>query len=136
MKIKLLDPECKPYRKYDTDAGIDLRARESCIIYPGEAVKIPAGICVEIPTGHVGDISPRSSVSLQGLAIQGKVDSGYTGEVGIIAINCVNKAIKITKGDRIAQLVVLPVEIGDMEIVEELPESERGGKGFGSTGEK
>ena len=135
MKIKLLDPECKPAKKYSYDAGWDLRARESCIICPGETVKIGAGIAVEIPRGYVGDIRPRSSISAKGLILPiGTVDCGYTGEIGIILINTGNNAQKIERGERIAQLIVTPCLLPNLETVEELPESERGSDGFGSTG--
>ena len=134
MKFKLLDKDCTPYKHYLTDAGYDLRSREATIVCPGGVVKIGAGVAVDIPDGYVGDISPRSSASLRGLVIQGKVDPGYTGEVGITVINVGNKAERIGKGERIAQLVVLPCLIEDIEIVDELPESDRGMQGFGSTG--
>lgn len=135
LKFKILDPECMPYKKYPTDAGYDLRAREATQVIPGGMVKIGAGVAVEIPPGHVGDIRPRSSISAKGLVLPiGTVDPGYTGEVGIILINAGNKAEYITKGERIAQLVVLPCLSEDIEVVNELPESDRGKQGFGSTG--
>jgi len=136
MKIVLLDKELTPYKKYKDDAGIDLRAGENVILCPGEARTLSAGIQVQIPKNHVGIIKSRSSYFKQGIVIDGVIDCGYTGTVGIMCNNTSNVARKISKGDRIAQLVVLPCLIEDMEIVEELPESERGGKGFGSTGEK
>ncbi len=135
MKIKLLDPFCMPTKKYRFDAGWDLRASESLIICPGEVVKIGAGIAVEIPRGYVGDIRPRSSMSAKGLILPiGTVDAGYTGEIGIILINAGNNAQKIEKGERIAQLVITPCLLPDLESVDELPETERGSYGFGSTG--
>ena len=135
MKIKLLDPDCMPYKKYSTDAGIDLRASKDAIIHPGDTLKIGAGIAVEIPSGYVGDIRPRSSISTRGLILPiGTVDAGYAGEIGIILINASNRAQMITRGERIAQLVVTPCLIEEIEIVDELPESERGAQGFGSTG--
>ena len=134
MKFKLLEPGCEPYKKYFSDAGYDLKASVDAIICPGETVKIGAGIAVEIPYGYVGDISPRSSVSLRGLVIQGKVDPEYRGEVGIIVTNASNKAQRIARGERIAQLVVLPCLIEEIDMVDELGATERNANGFGSTG--
>ena len=135
MKFKIIDPECVPYKKYPTDAGYDLKSSESIVICPGEVKKIGAGICAEIPKGYVGDIRPRSSISARGLILPlGTVDYGYTGEIGIILINTSRYATHITKGERIAQLVITPCLTEDIEIVDELPESERGANGFGSTG--
>lgn len=135
MKFKLLDKDCMPFKKYGTDAGYDLRSRESVIVRPGEVVKIGAGVAVEIPAGCAGDIRPRSSISAMGLILPiGTVDQGYTGEVGIILINASNDAVRIAKGDRIAQLVVVRCVIEGIEIVDELPETERGAGGFGHTG--
>jgi dUTP pyrophosphatase len=135
MKIKLLNPDCMPTKKYSFDAGWDLRASESLIICPGEVAKIGAGIAVEIPKGYVGDIRPRSSISARGLILPiGTVDAGYTGEIGIILINASNDAKRIEKGERIAQLVITPCLLPNLEIVDELPKTERNSPGFGSTG--
>jgi len=134
MNVVLLDPACMPFKKYDTDAGMDLRCAEETIIFPGETRVIPSGVCVAVPYGHVGDISPRSSVSIDGIAIQGKIDHGYTGEVKIIATNCGEERKQFNRGDRIAQLILIPVAYESIEIVSELPESPRGEKGFGHSG--
>lgn len=134
MKIKLLDPKCMPYKKYTDDAGIDLKSRIDSVLWPGITKMLPAGICIAVPQGYVGDISPRSSISIKGLVIQGKVDCGYSGEVGIIATNTTNEFIHIEKGARIAQLVLMQISTEEIEIVDELPESDRGTGGFGSTG--
>jgi dUTP pyrophosphatase len=125
-----------PYKKYSTDAGLDLRSSKDAIIHPGDTLKISAGIAVEIPKGYVGDIRPRSSISTRGLILPiGTVDAGYVGEIGIILINASKRAQMITKGERMAQLVVTPCLIAEeIETVDELPESERGAQGFGSTG--
>lgn len=135
MKIKLLDPECMPFKKYQDDAGIDIKSRIDIDVWPGITEVLPAGISIAVPQGYVGDISPRSSISMKGLVIQGKVDTGYTGEVGIICTNVTNEPLHIQKGARIAQLVLMRISTEDIEIVDELPESDRGTGGFGSTGE-
>lgn len=134
MKIKLLDKGCKPFKKFPTDAGWDLICRESVRICPGETVLIPTGVGMAIPTGHVGDISPRSSGSKKGLVIQGKVDAEYRGEVQIIATNCGKRAITVDKGERIAQLVIMRIHNDWLEEVDELDMTPRGENGFGHTG--
>ena len=135
MKFKVLEEGCEPYRKYNTDAGYDLKARESVLIFPGGTAKFGSGVCVEIPAGHVGDIRPRSSMSQRGLIIPiGTIDHGYTGEIGLIVINASEESQWVEKGERIAQLVVAPCLIEDIELVDELAETERGCSGFGSTG--
>ena len=136
LKINLLDPECMPYKKYPTDAGIDLKCNEDVLILPGETRLIPSGICVAIPVGYVGDISPRSSISMKGIVIQGKIDPEYRGQVGIIATNCSNVAQHFVKHERIAQLILLKIDYPCIRIVEELDNTDRGNKGYGSTGNK
>lgn len=136
MNIKLLDPECYPYKKYPSDAGWDLRAREPAVISPGRTLKIPSGVAIDIPTGCMGIIAARSSVSVAGIQIAGVVDPGYAGEIQIIAHNSGRKAYRIAKGDRLAQLLVFgqPAEAYQLSIVDELPQYDRGEQGFGSTG--
>ena len=135
MIFKVLEAGMEPYRKYDTDAGYDLKARQDVLIMPGQTARFGSGVCVEIPPNYVGDIRPRSSMSQRGLIVPlGTIDHGYTGEIGLIVINASNQSQRIVKGERIAQLVVVPCLIEPIEIVDELPESERGADGFGSTG--
>lgn len=134
LRIKLLDPECLPFKKHFTDAGYDLKARDSCVICPGDTIPIPSGVCFEIPPGWEGDIRPRSSSSLKGLHIAGTVDSDYRGEIKIIVNNSGNDAQYIQRGERIAQMVITPCLLAELEIVDELDETERGDQGFGSTG--
>ncbi|MCK9570908.1 dUTP diphosphatase [Candidatus Pacearchaeota archaeon] len=135
MRIKLLDLEMMPFKKYDQDAGWDLRARDSCSIYPDDALAIKTGVCVEIPPGFSGEIRPRSSITKRGLIIPlGTIDSQYRGEIEIIVLNPFSKRQIIERGERIAQLVITPCMLGTLEIVDELSVSQRGASGFGSTG--
>lgn len=135
LRIKLIDPACEPYKKHTTDAGWDLRSREYFLLMPGAVKRVGAGICVEIPTGYVGDIRPRSSITQKGLVVPiGTVDSSYRGEIGIIIINASNSIISIAKGERIAQLVITPCLLTRIQKVNELSQTERGTNGFGSTG--
>ena len=135
MNFKVIQPGQEPYRKYDSDAGYDLKCRMDTAIYPESPTKIPTGVCVEIPWGYVGLIRARSSSSLKGLAIHGTIDSDYRGEIYLIANNMSGEMIRVKQGERIAQLVVVPCLIEPIEIVDELPETERGSGGFGSTGQ-
>lgn len=138
MKIKLLNESCKPYRVHETDSGLDLRANivRPVTILPHEVVLVPTGVAVELPEGFEGQIRPRSGLSKQGiLSAWGTVDNGYRGEIGVVLVNMSDlRPYKIEPYERIAQLIVAPVHIPEVEYVEELEETERGAGGFGSTG--
>lgn len=120
------------------DAGVDLRATEAVTLAPGQRTLIPTGIAVAIPEGYAGFVQPRSGMAInKGLGLlnsPGLIDSGYRGEIKVIAINLDSQPLEIARGDRIAQLVILPVPEVQYEEVEVLPDSERGPGGFGSTG--
>ncbi len=140
LRIKIFDPALPlPKRALADDAGLDLRAREPCVIPPGERRKIPLGIAVELPPGHAGFVMPRSGLAdAKGLGFVnsvGLIDPGFRGEIHVIAVNLdKERPIEISKGERIAQLVIVPVAFPEIEAVEELGDSERGESGFGSTG--
>lgn len=137
MKIKLLDRHCKPYRAYPTDSGLDLRARieKAIFIRPLENKVIPVGIAIELRPGYEAQIRPRSGLSKQGvIAIFGTVDNSYRGEIKVTLINTSSKTIEIKPYERIAQLVIAPVTIPNIEYVDKLSKTERGDKGHGSTG--
>jgi dUTP pyrophosphatase len=136
--INTTDPQFLPSRKYTNDAGADLRARieEDILIYPGQIKKIPTGVAVELPQGHFGLILPRSGASKVGkVEITGTIDEGYRGELCMNIANMINDSVKVKGGERLAQLVVLPYLATEFRQVEELSETDRGIKGFGSTGE-
>ncbi len=99
---------------------------------------VPTGIAVAIPDGYAGLVNPRSGIAARnGIGVvnaPGLVDSGYRGELTVVLINHGSEAFKIKRGDRIAQLVVVPVVVQEFVEVDELPPSSRGGGGFGSTG--
>lgn len=121
-------------------AGMDLHAavEDDIILAPGERAFVPAGLSIALPEGYEAQIRPRSGLALkQGLTVlntPGTVDADYRGPVGVIAINHGDKEVRINRGMRIAQMVVVRVERARLEEVEELPESERGDGGFGHTG--
>ena len=121
------------------DAGLDLRSAVDVVLAPGERCRIPTGIAVAIPDGHAGFVQPRSGLAARtGLGFvnsPGLIDSGYRGEIQVVAINLDRRdPIDIRRGDKIAQLVILPVPQVALAEVEELPASDRGAGGFGSTG--
>jgi len=123
------------------DAGLDLCAAEPCTLQPFERKLIPTGVQVAIPTGFAGFVMPRSGNALRlGLSFPntpGLIDSGYRGELQAIAINLdPEKHLTIEVGDRIAQLVILPIPELTVCEVDELDATERGASGFGSSGVK
>lgn len=138
--VKRLDPELAlPTYARLGDAGLDLIAAEDLTLKPGERVAISTGIAIAIPEGYAGFVQPRSGRALSdGLGVAnapGLIDSGYRGEIKVIAINLNHASlIDVHRGDKIAQIVFQKVEAAELEVVEELPESERGTGGFGSTG--
>jgi dUTP pyrophosphatase len=134
-----LDPDLPVPRHARTgDAAVDLHARVAVDLAPGERRVIPTGIAVAIPPGYAGLVSPRSGLAARsGIGIvnaPGIVDSGYRGEISVILINLGSEPVAIGRGDRIAQLLVVPVATPEFEVVEGLGETDRGVGGFGSTG--
>ena len=134
-----LDPEVAiPTRTHIGDAAVDLQARYEVILEPGERASVATGLAVAIPEGHAGLVLPRSGHALRhGVGVvngPGLIDSGYRGEVSVLLINHGTERVIFAKGDRIAQLAVIPVP--DVEWVEVgvLDETTRGSGGFGSTG--
>ena len=128
-----------PVRAYAGDAGLDLHAAEDGVIGPGERAAIGTGITVEIPPGLAGLVVPRSGLAdRHGIALvnaPGLIDAGYRGEIRVLLLNTDRDApFTVSVGDRIAQLVLVKVELPAVVEVDELAESDRGEGGFGSTG--
>lgn len=113
-------------------------ARDSVTLRPGERSLVPTGVAVALPAGFVGLVAPRSGLAIrEGVGVvnaPGILDSGYRGELKVILINHGHSEVTIARGERIAQLVVVPYVTPDFEEVAELPSSARGEGGFGSTG--
>jgi len=127
-----------PERAYSGDAGLDLAACERVELAAGERATVPTGLAVAIPEGFAGFVQPRSGLAARhGLTVvnsPGLVDSGYRGELRVVLLNTDrSEPFVVEPGMRIAQLVVLPVPELELVEVEELPESERGVRGFGSS---
>lgn len=138
---------------HDGDAGFDLRAAtsEPVTLYPGERRVVPAGFRIAVPPGHYARVAPRSGLAVEhGVDIlAGVLDSSYRGEVGVVVINLGDKkstsfgpGVRQTKdeiftinpGDRIAQMIIQPIVVADLEAVDDLESTTRGVGGFGSTG--
>jgi dUTP pyrophosphatase len=127
-----------PARAYEGDAGLDLATCERIELAPGERGVVPTGLAVAIPEGYAGFVQPRSGLAARhGIALvnsPGLIDSGYRGEIKVIVLNTdPDKTFVAEAGERIAQLVVMPVEATEVSEVDELPESDRGVRGFGSS---
>jgi dUTP pyrophosphatase len=139
LAIRRLRPDAVvPERAYAGDAGLDLAACERIELGPGERAVVGTGLAVAIPEGHAGFVQPRSGLAARhGIAVvnsPGLVDAGYRGELRVVLLNTDRQErFLVEPGMRVAQLVVLPVP--ELEIVEldELPASERGVRGFGSS---
>lgn len=140
LKFTCADDTLLPSYAKDGDAGFDLRARldHPIHLYKGHRVTVPTGVAIELPKGFVGLVCPRSGLAKKhGLTVTnspGVVDSGYRGEVCAILQMHGDDPVTINPGDRIAQLIVMPVVHANLVRSESLGESERGANGFGSTG--
>jgi dUTP diphosphatase len=135
---RLREEAIVPGRAYAGDAGVDLVACEGAEIGPGERAVVGTGLAVAIPEGHAGFVQPRSGLAAEhGITVlntPGLIDSGYRGEVRVILLNTDDaSSFVVEPGMRIAQLVVVPIASVETVEVDELPASERGVRGFGSS---
>jgi dUTP diphosphatase len=135
---RLRDGATLPTQAYEGDAGLDLAACEQVELGPGERAVVSTGLAVAIPEGHAGFVQPRSGLAARhGIAVvnsPGLVDAGYRGELKVVLLNTDREEpFLVEPGMRIAQLVVVPVVLTEPSEVAELPASERGEKGFGSS---
>jgi len=124
-----------PTRAHPEDAGLDLYGLEDAIIAPQAGKMVRTGIAMEIPVRHVGLIGDRSSMAKKGIKTAGGViDAGYRGEIQVVLWNLSREEVRIQRGERIAQLMILPIATPAVREVSELTETLRGSGGFGSTG--
>lgn len=132
----VLDPGAKmPTRAHELDAGYDLYSREDATVYQSAGGKFDTGVHIEIPAGYVGFIKSKSGLNaMYGIQAEGVIDAGYTGSINVLLRNHGPRAVEIKKGQKIAQLVILPIITPELEVVDSLEETERGNNGFGSTG--
>jgi dUTP pyrophosphatase len=140
VQILRLDPELPvPSYAHPGDAGADLFAREDVTLAPGERRLVPTGLAIALPEGYVALVHPRSGLANRsGLSIvnsPGTIDAGYRGEIQVCLVNLdPSTPIELSRGDRIAQLVIQRFESAEFVEVAELPDSVRGAGGYGSTG--
>ncbi len=140
LRITRLSPAATlPSRAHEGDAGLDLCAVEAAHIGPGERWSVGTGLAVEVPEGHAGLVLPRSGLARDhGISLvnaPGLIDAGYRGEVSVLLLNTDPAEIfRVEPGDRIGQLVIVPVALPVPVEVERLTESSRGDGGFGSSG--
>jgi dUTP pyrophosphatase len=135
---RLRDSAVLPEQAYAGDAGLDLAAAETVELAPGARALVGTGLAVAIPEGYAGFVQPRSGLAARhGISVvnsPGLIDSGYRGEIRVVLLNTDREEpFAVQAGMRIAQLVVLPVAAVEVVEADELPESERGVRGFGSS---
>ena len=144
MKVKVVNKGRQPLPQYATpqSAGMDLRANldEPITLNPMERRLIPTGLYIALPEGYEAQVRPRSGLAVKhGLTVlntPGTIDADYRGEIGVVLINLSQEDFVINDGERIAQMVIARHEQGDLVVVEELDQTERGEGGYGHTGVK
>jgi len=139
LDVQRLDPQLPlPSYAHPGDAGLDLHASDATVLEPGARALVPCGIVVAIPEGHVGLVHPRSGLALDhGLTVlnaPGTIDAGYRGEIKVLLVNLGQASVEIHHGQRVAQLLVMPLTAVDVREVDRLGATSRGAGGFGSTG--
>jgi len=124
-----------PTRAHADDAGLDLYGLEDMVVDPGEGAVLRTGVAVAVPAGHVGLVCDRSSLAKRGLKTAGGViDAGYRGEIGVVVWNISPEPQTVKKGERVAQMLVIPIATPAPTETEDLGDTKRGASGFGSTG--
>lgn len=135
MKIMLDEGSTMPSRAHDDDGGLDLYAAETAYIAPHTWAAVSTGTHVAIPRGFVGLLTSKSGLmSKHGITCRGTIDAGYTGTIKAVLFNHSDRVYKVEHGQKVTQLVILPIITPELELVDELEETERGAGGFGSTG--
>lgn len=136
MKVMLDAGATMPNRAHPTDAGLDLYARDTAIIPAKESVEFDTGVHIELPQNTVGFIKSRSGLNFKyGItSADGTIDVGYVGSIKVKLFNNSGYDYKVNAGDKISQLVILPMLSLPLELVDSLEDTERGNNGFGSTG--
>ncbi len=139
LEVKLLHPQARPpARGREGDAGYDLSCVEPFVLRPGERRMVATGVAIALPPGVAGLVMPRSGLAHRhGIACvnsPGLIDPNYRGELRVILVNHGEEMFRAHAGDRIAQLLLVPYWTPELRVVDELPESERGDGGFGSSG--
>ena len=135
MKVVLDTGACVPTRAHAADAGLDIKTPVSFTLESGKSIVIDTGVHIQLPPGTVGMLKSKSGLNTKyGIVCEGVIDEGYTGSIRARLCNTGPDTVKFNAGDKITQLVILPVIRPVIEIVDSLEETERGNCGFGSTG--
>jgi dUTP pyrophosphatase len=136
--LKLSKNAESPEYAFGTDAGFDLKAIENVSLFPLEQKEVRTGIAIEVPEGYVGIVRDRAGIvqKMNVHTVAGTFDSGFRGEVSIMLVNMNDKTVEIEKGMRVAQIILIPIVKAKIVEVKKLSDTERGKKGFGSTGMK
>lgn len=135
LKIKLDTGAKMPTRAHATDAGLDIYSKDTFIIEAKDSCTFNTGVHIAIPAGFVGFLKSKSGLNVKhGITSEGVIDAGYTGSITVKLYNNSGYAYKVNAGDKISQLVILPILTPELEQVETLDETERGNNGFGSSG--
>lgn len=147
MKVVLDEDAKMPTKAHATDAGWDLYAKEDFYVPPSETTGLEniwtqvgaavhdTGVHIEIPEGYVGFIKSKSGLNVKkGITAEGVIDCGYTGSIVVKLYNHTPHKYEFKKGDKITQLVILPINMDSLELVDSLEETDRGDNGFGSSG--
>lgn len=136
MKIKLDNGAYMPTRAHETDAGLDLYCREDKMLWQGQSVTFDTGVHIELPKGCFGKIESKSGLNVNHgvVSLGGVIDEGYTGSIVVKLYDFGSESYRFHRGEKIAQLIILPYLAPELELVEELEETDRGDAGFGSTG--
>lgn len=135
MKIKLDPGAIMPTRAYPTDAGLDIYAREAQFVPAHGSTVFDTGVHIELPDGTTGFLKSKSGLNVKhGIVGEGVIDVGYTGAIKVKLYNNSDKDYIVKAGDKISQLVILPILTPVLELVDELEAKERGDNGFGSSG--
>ena len=135
MKIVLEKGAYKPYKAHPEDAGFALMSRERQTVPAHGSAIFDTGVHIEIPQGFVGFLKSKSGLNVKrGITSEGVIDAGYTGSIRVKLYNNTRIPYLVKKGDKISQLVILPIYSDELEVVESLDEPARGNNGFGSSG--
>ena len=135
LKIKLDDGAKAPIRAYPSDAGLDLFSREDVVINAKEHYSFNIGVHIDLPEGYTAFVKSRSGLfKKHGIITTGVVDAGYSGSICVTLFNSSGYDYRVHAGDKIAQMVILPIETPEVVIVDEIAEEGRGNNGFGSSG--
>lgn len=139
IDVALSPNAAAPHRAHPDDAGADLTITAMTVVHPGHHVTVGTGVHANIPAGHVGLVVPRSSIGIRRhIRLSnsvGIIDAGYTGEIMLSLHNAGRVSQRLEAGDRVAQLLIVPIVAPQFRVVDSLTDTERGGQGVGSTGE-